>query len=153
MYHNSISGKENPLDRSNKNVGEKVCLPLTRNYHNDTQRTLTADNFFTSFDLVTTLYSLKFNYVDTMKKNKAVIGLLSTQKTRAAHSSVYGFLNEKTLVSYVPKPNKAVILISSKHHTDSIVESSDSKPEIILFYNATKGSVDAFDQQLEKIHL
>jgi len=86
-----------------------------------------------------------------MKKNKTVIpDCFQPHKTKATHSSIFGFLNEKTLVSYVPKPNKAVVLISSEHHTDSIVESSDSKPEIILFYNATKGSVDAFDQQVEK---
>jgi len=51
-------------------------------------------------------------------------------------------------VPYVPKPNKAVVLISSEHHSDAIVESNDSKPEIILFYNKTKGSVDAFDQMV-----
>ncbi len=74
-------------------------------------------------------------------------------KTKATNSSIFGFLDEKTLVSYVPKPNKAVILISSEHHTDEIDESNDSKTEIILFYNQTKGSVDAFDAMVKKIYL
>ncbi len=112
---------------------------------------MTAEIFFSSFDLVTKLHYVKFNYVGTLKKNKTEIpDAFQPHKTKATNSSIFGFLDEKTLVSYVPKPNKAVILISSEHHTDAIDESNDSKPEIILFYNQTKGSVDAFDQMVEK---
>ena len=94
---------------------------------------------------------VNFNYVGTLKKNKTEIpAAFQPDKQKATHSSIFGFNNEKTLVSYVPKPNKAVVLISSEHISDAIVESNDSKPEIIMFYNKTKGSVDAFDQMVEK---
>jgi len=112
---------------------------------------LTADNFFSSYDLVSKLYALNFRFVGTLKKNKPEIpACFLPQKIRATNSSIFGFLNEKTLVSYVPKANKAVVLISSEHHNNSVNQSNNSKPDIILFYNQTKGSVDAFDQKTEK---
>jgi len=77
---------------------------------------VTAEIFFSSFDLVTKLHYVKFNYVGTLKKNKTEIpDAFQPHKTKATNSSIFGFLDEKTLVSYVPKPNKAVILISSMH--------------------------------------
>ena len=57
----------------------------------------------------------------------------------------------KTLVSYVPKPNKSVILISTEHHRPVFdVNSEQKKPEIIAFYNKTKGAVDTYDQMVKK---
>ncbi len=112
---------------------------------------MTADNFFSSYDLVSKLYAVNFRFVGTLKKNKPEIpACFLPQKIRATNSSIFGFLNEKTLVSYVPKANKAVVLISSEHHNNSVNQSNNSKPDIILFYNQTKGSVDAFDQKTEK---
>src|SRR5215469_13131144 len=40
---------------------------------------------------------------------------------------------------------KLVLLLSSKH-SQPIVSEVNGKPEIIEFYNITKGSVDTFDQ-------
>lgn len=55
-----------------------------------------------------------------------------------------------TLVSYMPdsKKKKNVVLFSSMHHDDKIdPESGDKKkPDIITFYNSTKGGVDMVDQ-------
>ena len=86
-----------------------------------------------------------------MRKNKPQIPLcFQPNKEKPVLSSLFGFNAEKTLVSYVPKPKKAVILISSEHHSTEVSETDDKKPEIILFYNRTKGSVDAFDQMTEK---
>ena len=60
-----------------------------------------------------------------------------------------------TIVGYSPKPNKAVILISSEHHSIKTMspneqktgyESADIKiPEIINHYNKNKGGVDTVD--------
>lgn len=47
-------------------------------------------------------------------------------------------------MSYVPKQNKAVIMVSTMHH--SRVDDPDTgKPEIIEYYNQTKGGVDGLD--------
>jgi len=48
-------------------------------------------------------------------------------------------------VSYVPKKNKSVVLLSSLHH-DSAICSDSGKPEITEFYNKTKGAVDMLVQ-------
>lgn len=50
------------------------------------------------------------------------------------------------MLSFVPKKGKAVVLVSSMHHTEAEDEEC-SKPEIISFYNETKGGVDALDQK------
>lgn len=57
---------------------------------------------------------------------------------------MFGFQGEKTLVSYVPKKGKAAILLSSLQHDDS-VEGEAAKPEIIHYYNSSKGGVDNMD--------
>ena len=51
-----------------------------------------------------------------------------------------------TLISHVPKKNKAVCLVSSMHHSESIDEYT-GKPEIIAYYNSTKGGVDEIDKK------
>jgi len=147
-----FKGKNDSSAKNKSNIGENVCLSLTRFYHNQTKpRTLTADNFFSSFDLVTKLYDVNFRYCGTLRKNKPQIpASFQPNKEKPTFSSLFGFKDEKTLVSYVPKPKKAVILISSEHHTTSISR-IDFKPDIILFYNKNKAAVDAFDQKIESI--
>ena len=61
-----------------------------------------------------------------------------------------GVREKLTLVSYIPKSKskkKNVVLISSMHQDKKIDEatSGDKKPEIISFYNSTKGGVDVVD--------
>ncbi|UYV77475.1 hypothetical protein LAZ67_15001152 [Cordylochernes scorpioides] len=53
-----------------------------------------------------------------------------------------------TLVSYVPIKSKAVLLLSTMHSTPTIDEESGFKlkPEIVTFYNLTKGGVDMVNQ-------
>ena len=56
---------------------------------------------------------------------------------------MFGFQEDITCVSYVPKKGKTVVLMSSMHHDDKIDESTGElmKPDIISFYNSTKGGV------------
>lgn len=58
---------------------------------------------------------------------------------------MFCFDRELTLVSYLPKPSKMVLLLSTCHEGTSITYPS-KKPEIIEYYNNTKGGVDTFDQ-------
>lgn len=54
-----------------------------------------------------------------------------------------------TVVQYVPKKYKLVTLLSTLHHEKNILEGHPKKlPEIIQFYNSTKGGVDTMDQLL-----
>lgn len=49
-----------------------------------------------------------------------------------------------TLVSYKPKKNKNVFLLSTTHGKGTLTPSV--KPDIIEFYNSAKDAVDTFDQ-------
>ncbi|XP_047111917.1 uncharacterized protein LOC124788680 [Schistocerca piceifrons] len=63
------------------------------------------------------------------------------------HSSMLGFPNDLTLVSYVPKKRKAAILLSTQHNERRVSgEESEHQPEIILHYKKTKGVVDNGDK-------
>ena len=49
------------------------------------------------------------------------------------------------MVSYIPKKNRNVIVLSSQHQGAAVEgEEHDFKPEIILDYNKTKTAVDTF---------
>ncbi|XP_037911881.1 piggyBac transposable element-derived protein 4-like [Hermetia illucens] len=51
-----------------------------------------------------------------------------------------------TMISYVPKKNRFVTLFSTLHDQKSVANDEQKKPEIIRFYNATKGGVDSLDK-------
>lgn len=72
--------------------------------------------------------------------------LLDVSK-RSILSSKFAFASPVTMVSYVPKPKKNVLLISTLHRGATVCENSTGeKPEIILYYNETKAGVDTVDQ-------
>lgn len=56
---------------------------------------------------------------------------------------MFGFNGKMTMLPYVPKQNKVVVMLSSMHCIKEIVEAS-GKPEIVLFYYETKGGVDTW---------
>lgn len=127
-------------------VPTQSVLRLIRPIEN-TNRNITADNWFSSIELVRELRKKNLTYVGTLRRNKPEIPpQFLANNTRDVASSVYGFTNDLTLVSYVPKKRKAVILVSSMHHSASTDEETH-KPTIIAFYNSTKGGVDALDQK------
>lgn len=67
------------------------------------------------------------------------------------YSSMFAFKKKCTLVSYVPKKSRAVILLSTEHSDDKVSdETTKYKPDIVLHYNSTKGAVDATDQMVQK---
>lgn len=107
-------------------------------------------NWFTSIALVKNLFSEhKLTVIGTLRKNKRELPLeFSKPAARPEHTSIFGFTSDCTLVSYIPKKGKNVILLSSFHHHDDIdPETGDAqKPVIITKYNETKGGVDVVDK-------
>ncbi|XP_060803393.1 piggyBac transposable element-derived protein 4-like [Amyelois transitella] len=113
----------------------------------NSNRNVTADNWFSSIELVNVLKEKHLSFVGTLKKNKREIPPeFKPSRARATGSSIFGFTKDITLSSYVPKKNKAVVMVSSMHHTASVDEST-KKPENILYYNQTKIGVDLLDQR------
>lgn len=127
-------------------LGHYYTKKLTKTYHN-TNRNVTTDNWFTFIPLVSDLLnSCGMTLVGTVRANKPQLPKEMTKKAgRKAGSSAFCFTKDSCLVSYKPETgNKLVLLLSSMH---SLPTTGDGgKPEIIHYYNHTKGAVDTFDQ-------
>ncbi|XP_043529513.1 piggyBac transposable element-derived protein 4-like isoform X2 [Frieseomelitta varia] len=113
-------------------------------------RNVTGDNWFSSIPLAKCLLDKKLSYVGTIRKNKKELPKeFVTTKNREPKSSIFGFQDEATIVSYIPKKNRNVLLISTLHVEDnsiSISNGTEQKPQIISFYNNTKVGVDTVDE-------
>ena len=128
-------------DGREKNQGERVVKDLCYEYKGS-GRNIVTDNFFTSLHLARHLMSCR-----NTEKNKPYIPKeMLPNSTRAELTSLFGFSSDNvTICSYVPKKKKAVVLLSTMHYSDT-VSGPASKPEIILYYNSTKGGVDNMDK-------
>ncbi|KAF2890383.1 hypothetical protein ILUMI_15790 [Ignelater luminosus] len=110
-----------------------------------TNRNITADNWYSSVKLVEELRKHNITYVGTLKKNKRAIPLeFLPNRNRSERLPLFGFTSTTTLVSFVPKKGRSVILLSSMHH-DTSVNKDSQKLEIIHLYNDTKSGVDSLD--------
>lgn len=108
-------------------------------------RNVTADNFFTSIPLAEDLLKDGLTFVGTIRSNKPHIpDSMKANSTRQVQSSLFGFSDQLTLVSYVPKEKQAVLVLSTMHHYD-LVDGDTQKPDIILYYNSAKSGVDNLD--------
>ncbi|CAL1687546.1 unnamed protein product [Lasius platythorax] len=133
--------------RCEKNQGERVVKELAIPFKNS-GRNITTNNFFTTLSLAKDLLSWRLTLVGTVKKNKPYVPReMGALRTRAELSTVFGFHENVTICSYMPKKNKAVILLSTMHHDKAIV-GPKQKPEILHFYNKTKSDVDVMDKML-----
>lgn len=110
---------------------------------------ITMDNWFSSLRVAKQLFENGTTMVGTVRKDKREV----PREFRLARghppcSSKFGFHPPCTMVSYVPKPNKVVILMSTMHNDATIdTTTGDSqKPEIITYYNRTKNGVDLVDK-------
>ena len=146
-------GTQNSTRFQKSNKPEDVVLRLVEPIKKS-GRNITADNWFTSIPLIEKLTKLKFSYVGTIRKNKRELpNEFKSNRKREVLSSLFGFYQitsnlDIALVSYVPKKNKAVVLVSTLHNNAEIDETSKEKkkPSIITFYNQDKAGVDVVDQ-------
>ena len=90
-----------------------------------TGRNVTVDNWFCSIPLAIELQKNNLTLVGTLRKNKAELpNQFVNVKTREINSSMFGYGENMTIVSYVPKKNKNVLLLSSMHFDGSIDDST-----------------------------
>lgn len=133
-----------PFAVSNKaiDVVKRLVEPIK-----NSNRNLTTDNYYTSYELAMYLLDNGITLLGTMKKNKPQIPReFLASRNRETQTSLFGFQDTCSLVSYVPKQNKAVILLSTLHDSAEI-DPETRKPAMILDYNSTKGGVDTVDQK------
>ena len=132
---------------NSREIGQpsRVVLELTDLITNS-GRNIGGDNFFSSLHLVQSLRARQLTYLGTIRKNKPKLPLEALPNShRPVESSVFGFLPDCTIVSYVPKRNKGVTLISSNHRSAEISNNAQ-KPAMIIDYNHRKSGVDTLDQ-------
>ena len=111
---------------------------------------ITCDNFFTSLKLAKELAKHHKTLLVTVRQiRKEVPRAMLPSKSREVNSSLFLFSTDATMMSYVPRKNKTVILLSSQHSNHSISTSEHGKPDIILDYNKSKGAVDSADKMLK----
>lgn len=131
-----------------KLLGESVVLDLVEHLKLS-GRTIVFDNFFTSISLSEKLLKFGLTMVGTLRANKREIPeSIKANKSREVFSSIFLFNGKKMLVSYVPRKNKAVLLLATSSNCTSISNDQQKKPDIITFYNQNKGGVDTVDRIL-----
>lgn len=129
---------------SEQNQGRCVVLDMTEGLRGVT---ITCNSFFTSYALAEELLRRENAFVGMIRRNKPELPphLLQLRR-RAALSSVFGFTQTHTVVSYMPKQGKNVLFLSTKHREPTVSRDIKRKPEIILDYNRCKGAVDNLDK-------
>ena len=144
MYLGKQNGN-NPVANTPSAVVLRLIQPIT-----GTGRNVTTDNWYTSIPLASSLLTdHRLTTVGTVRKNrKELPPQFTATRGREQYSSLFGFTKDMTLVSYIPKKGKVVNILSTMHHDNKIdVATKDKlKPEIITFYNGTKGGVDTNDE-------
>ena len=94
----------------------------------------------------------KIRLFGRMNKNrKEVFKEMLPDKRRPVESTKYLFDELATMASFVPRKNKAVILLSSSYLKITQYDIYPSgKPVIILNYNKRKGGVDTIDEMKQE---
>ena len=100
-------------------LGKTVVLDLIDRL--DVGRTVVTDNFFTSLALLRDLRTRNLGLVGAVRKNRRKLPpRLKAIKSEAGSTIFFVFNADATLVSYAPKKNKRVTLISSEHSQKEI---------------------------------
>jgi hypothetical protein len=132
-------------------LSEFVVMKLVEQYTGK-GRTVTTDNFFTSIPLALKLRSKKTSLLGTIRANKRELPKICKLKkdSMARFSTLLYQSNGCTLTVYKSKPNKKVLIISTKHKHVKIDKTAKKLPETVSFYNTTKFGVDVTDQMARK---
>ena len=85
-----------------------------------------------------------------MPNRKGLPVALKTAKGRQVLSLEFMRKNNSPvmIVSYCPKPNKNVLLVSTAHGEPDICDAPHKKPMVIDFYNSQRCGVDIINQML-----
>jgi hypothetical protein len=133
------------------NLGEYVVMKLAEPFTMK-GRSITTDNFFTSISLAKKLSEKNTFLVGTIRANKRELpkSVKSKKDNMLRFSSLFYRSSGCSLTVYKSKPNKKVLVLSSKHQTCKVDKTYKKLPETILYYNKTKFGVDVTDQMAHK---
>ena len=135
-----------------KDHGENCVRKLIEPYYRS-GRNVTFVNFFTTFKLTQHLLKEGLTCVGTVRKDKKFIPEPlrhhSFSKDKQ-YPSRFAFQEKATVVSCISKKNKVVTLSSTMHSDKTVSQHEKKQPDIVLYYNLTKGGVDGMDQKVHK---
>lgn len=142
------SGKDRDAP-PHRNLGMDIVMELTAPYFN-TGRDIVTDNYFTSHQLAVSLLQQGLTLLGTIRSQRKEVPTQMKSKQRPVETTIFAHDhdNKIVLVSYIPKRNKNVLLLSSSHSGEETVQ--NNKPALILDYNQGKGGVDQLDQNVDE---
>lgn len=136
---------------SEKGLTKTIVTTLSKPFY-QTNRNIVMDRFFTSHDLLKCLLDNGLTALGTVSSNRRdVPDVMKNIKNRALYSCDALFEeNNIMMISYIPKRNKNVLLMSSCHSSNEIYHQRDDKlPQVIHEYNQEKGGTDLMDSCIE----
>lgn len=115
-----------------KGQGQRVVLQFT-DFLSGYVCHIYMDNFFHKLQLARSLLSRQLSMTGTIQRNKPELPLqIMPDSYREQFSSIFGFQKNTTIVSYVPKKNKAVIHLTTNHNEVNVSTNESRKPKMIL---------------------
>ena len=124
--------------------GEFYIMELTEPYTRH-GRVVTTDNWFSTMGGALSLRRRGLDFVGTIKEKPYLPKVLNEMKVEPGKSvAMYHYELNLTLLCHQASKNKKMQILTTIHHNPSVLEKS--KSDIQMFYNATKGGVDTFDQ-------
>uniref|UniRef100_A0A3B3QYT7 PiggyBac transposable element-derived protein 4-like n=1 Tax=Paramormyrops kingsleyae TaxID=1676925 RepID=A0A3B3QYT7_9TELE len=133
-----------PGEETEENLAKRVVLDLSKGLKG---QNVTLGSFFTSFDLGQELLKKKLTMTGEVRCSRPELPsdfLIS--KGRRLHSSKFGFFSNTTIVSYLKKRTKNMLLMSTFHKKPQISDRLDRMPHIVIDYNENKGGVDTMNK-------
>ena len=126
--------------------GEYFTMELLRPHLLQPGRVVCADNWFTSYQLARSLQRESMHLVGTILKKPQLPCqyILDCKVPLKQNLAIYNHTDRINVVFKRVKPKKVLGVITTIHNVFSNVE--DNKTEANMFYNASKGGVDSFDQ-------
>ncbi|KAF0299089.1 PiggyBac transposable element-derived protein 4 [Amphibalanus amphitrite] len=115
-------------------------------------RNVTADRFYTTIALCEELLEQNLTYVCTVQANRRDLPEEAKTTTgREQYSTQFYWSDGIMMASYNKKRGKNVLMLSTQHDQPLVDAGAagKKKPEMMLYYNSTKGGIDTIDQMLD----
>ena len=136
-----------------RNLTNDIVMNLCSLYYG-TGRNIYVDRYFTTHELVSNSLSQKLTLVGNIMSNRReILSQFKLAKGREVESTkaLYDHSNGILLISYIPKENRNVLMMSFSHSDVSITD-CHSKSTVIMDYNKHKGEVDTLDENCEEFN-
>ncbi|XP_064096647.1 piggyBac transposable element-derived protein 4-like [Macrobrachium nipponense] len=141
---NAIPYLDKGTTTTSTSLGEYFTLEVTRPFRK-AGRIVTTDNWFTSLPLAKGLRQFGMHLVGTIRPKPYMPSVMLTTPLELGECvASYNYKDKVTLLCQRVKSTKRIQILSTVHHSPTVIE--NQKSQIHMFYNATKGGVDIFDQ-------